>query len=97
MCPKEGKKEKIMQSNQRKALIEQKSNDLENIEKKVGLRKKTRSSTIFNDAVVGISANSKAKLQLAIYILESKIKSSKGICQRKGKKKKMQQLSKIRL
>ena len=64
MCPKGGKK-KILQSNQWKALIEKNKQWLTgNIEKKL-TKKKDKSSTIFNDVVVGISANSKAKLQLA--------------------------------
>ena len=53
------------------------------------------SSTIFNDAVVGISANSEAKLQLAIYYLEFKIISNRLYAKRKVKMI-MQQPEKLR-
>ena len=43
-----------------KTLIKRKNSNLQAIKKKSRLRKKTRSSTIFNDALVGISANNEA-------------------------------------
>lgn len=58
--------------------------------------RRSRSSTIFNGALVGISDNNEFKLQLAIYYtyLEFKIKSneSKSICQEI-----MRQSAKLRL
>ena len=52
-----------------KQWLAKKSREKKLIKKK---ENKLNKSTVFNDAVVGISANSEAKLQLAIYYLNLK-------------------------